>query len=205
MFQIKSLLRYFVALSALYLFTGTVSFADHLSALDLNGRYAEITQTSHEQALTKNLNSHQRYFYTVDEITIPMVLLSNCVIDQATFEECWNGGASEFWDNCLSRQQERGIVGYTWTLIFCYGMQKSLLVDILKHELQLLKIAENGWIDDTVDLQQTSWETYLDTMCQLEQSLLAEGNSAYKFWCEREGYINRIIEIEQLRTKAVQQ
>ena len=203
MIQIKSLLRYFIALSALYLFTGTVSFADHLSALDLNGRYAEITKNNHERALAYNTDPIINAFFTVEEITIPMVLLSNCVKEQKTFEECWNGGISEFWNNCVDRQLERGVVGYTYIVTGCDAMHTDLLIDILNHELLRLKSVVDGWIDDTVDLQQRSWKTYLDTKCELGQSLLASGMVWFTPHCRKEGYLNRILEVEQLCTNSI--
>ena len=204
MFHIKIFRRPCLVLGALFLSLGTVSFADHLSALDLSGRYAEITKTNHEKALAYNTDPIHNAFFTVDEITIPMVLLSNCVKEQTTFEECWNGGVSEFWGNCVDRQLERGVVGFTYIMIGCDSMHTELLIDILNHELQRLKIVRDGWIDDTVDLQQRSWETYLDTTCQLNQDLVADGSGGFMPHCIKDGYLNRIIDVEQLRANAIQ-
>ena len=202
MFHIRVLTKSCFVLGALFLSLGAVSFADHLSALEPSGRYAQLTESNHAQALVYNPWTDTDAYLKIDEITTPMVLLSNCVVDPMTFEECWHDGVGEYWGDCLDRQRSRGVGGYSLIYVGCNSLQTKLLGDILKYELQLLKIVGRGYYDLEFDMQQGAWEMYSNSRCRIAHKLLNDGGYGLTGCLKRE-LVDRIIEIERLRIEVL--
>ena len=140
------------------------SGADHLSGLNIEGRYASLIQAEHQRWLDGE-NPDGEFQHHQDFVDM-FVALNNCLVNNSYIRECYKH-LNEQWDECWSyRTQTMGSgMGYLSCHVDLERVHKSVLEFELQTFYDASNVTGNPTLKNDMKASQHAWEILVNLDC----------------------------------------
>ena len=140
------------------------SGADHLSGLNVEGRYASLIQAEHQRWLD-GLNPDSEFQHHRDFIEM-YVALNNCLETEPYIRDCYEN-LTEQWRDCWSYRTET--MGSGWGFLSCHLDLDRVYESVLEFELATFydarNVTGNPKLKGDMEASQHAWEILVNLDC----------------------------------------